>query len=70
MESAIGTIKTELVCRHSFQTPDQARLAIFDYIEAFYNPIRAHNALGYQSPTRSISTAFRITRRVGAWQSR
>jgi putative transposase len=50
MESAIGTIKTELVRRHIFQTRDQARLAIFDYIEAFYNPIRAHSALGYQSP--------------------
>jgi transposase InsO family protein len=50
MESAIGTIKTELVSRHVFRTRDQARLAIFDYIEAFYNPIRAHSALGYLSP--------------------
>jgi len=50
MESAIGTLKTELVRRHIFQTRDQARLAIFDYIEAFYNPIRAHSAPGYQSP--------------------
>jgi putative transposase len=50
MESAIGTLKTELVRRHIFHTRDQARLAVFDYIEAFYNPIRAHSALGYQSP--------------------
>jgi putative transposase len=50
MESAIGTIKTELVRRHVFSTRDQARLAIFDYIETFYNPIRAHSALGYLSP--------------------
>jgi putative transposase len=50
MESAIGTIKTELVRRHIFQTRDQARLAIFDYIEAFYNPVRAHSALDYLSP--------------------
>ena len=50
MESAIGTLKTELVRRHIFQTRDQARLAVFDYIEAFYNPIRAHSALGYLSP--------------------
>ena len=50
MESAIGTIKTELVDRHVFQSRDQARLAVFDYIETFYNPIRAHSALGYLSP--------------------
>jgi putative transposase len=50
MESAIGTIKAELVNRHVFQTRDQARLAVFDYIEAFYNPIRAHSALGNLSP--------------------
>jgi putative transposase len=50
MESAIGTIKTELVHRHVFASRDQARLAVFDYIEAFYNPIRAHSALRYLSP--------------------
>ena len=50
MESAIGTIKTELVDRHDFQSRDQARLAIFDYIETFYNPIRSHSALGYLGP--------------------
>lgn len=50
MESAIGTVKAELVDRHVFRTRDQARLAVFDYIEAFYNPIRAHSALAYLSP--------------------
>ena len=50
MESAIGTVKAELVDRHVFRTKDQARLAVFDYIEAFYNPVRAHSALGYLSP--------------------
>lgn len=49
-ESAIGTIKTELVRRHVFRTRDQARLAVFDYIECFYNPIRAHTGLGNLSP--------------------
>jgi transposase InsO family protein len=38
----IGTIKTELVHRHS---RDEARLAVFD-IEAFYNQIRGQGALG------------------------
>jgi putative transposase len=49
-ESAIGTIKAELVSRHDFTSRTQARLQIFDYIENFYNPIRAHSSLGMLSP--------------------
>ena len=49
-ESAIGTIKGDLVYRHVFETRVQARLRIFDYIENFYNPIRAHSSLGMLSP--------------------
>src|SRR5438045_8888913 len=50
VESVISTLKNELVKRHRFQTRDQARLAVFDYIECFYNPRRRHSALGYLSP--------------------
>jgi len=49
-ESAIGTIKLELVERHLFASRDVARLRIFDYIEAFYNPLRMHTTLGDLSP--------------------
>jgi len=49
-ESVISTIKNELVNRSCFQTRDQARLAIFDYIETFYNPRRLHSSLGHRSP--------------------
>lgn len=49
-ESAIATIKTELVHRRSFHTRDQARLGVFHYIEAWYNPRRIHSSLGYQTP--------------------
>ena len=45
-ESAIGTIKLELVEQHVFATRDVARLRVFDYIEAFYNPLRMHTTLG------------------------
>jgi transposase InsO family protein len=34
-----------LVYRHVFESRVQARLRIFDYIENFYNPIRAHSSL-------------------------
>jgi transposase InsO family protein len=33
-----------------FLTREEARTAIFDYIESFYNRTRLHSALGYQSP--------------------
>lgn len=49
-ESFMATIKTELIHRKSFKTRDDARLAVFRYIEGFYNPLRRHSALGYLSP--------------------
>ena len=49
-ESCISTIKNELIKRRSFRTLDRARLAIFRYIESFYNPPRRHSSLGMLSP--------------------
>jgi putative transposase len=49
-ESCISTIKNELVKRRTFQTRDQARLALFRYIESFYNPLRRHSSLAMLSP--------------------
>jgi putative transposase len=49
-ESVISTIKNELIKRRSWTSHDQARLAVFSYIETFYNPRRRHSALGYRSP--------------------
>ena len=49
-ESCVSTIKEELVKRRTWKTRDQARLAVFDYIETFYNPRRRHSSLGYLSP--------------------
>lgn len=50
MESFWGKLKTELVYRQNFATRHQARLAIFEYIEVFYNRVRLHSALGFKSP--------------------
>ena len=36
--------------RNRFPTPTQARSALFDFIEGFYNPHRLHSSLGYHSP--------------------
>lgn len=50
MESFWSTLKSELIHRRDFQDLAQARAALFDYIEIFYNRQRLHSALGYQSP--------------------
>jgi transposase InsO family protein len=50
MESFFGTLKTELVHHCQYQTKAEAKTAIFEYIEVFYNRLRRHSALGYQSP--------------------
>jgi transposase InsO family protein len=49
-ESFFGTLKSELIYRENFRTRDEARLAIFSYIETFYNTRRLHSSLGYLSP--------------------
>jgi len=56
MEAFWSTLKNELVHRRRFATRAQARTAIFDYIEAFYNRTRRHSSLGYQSPLDYEST--------------
>lgn len=48
IESFFGTLKTEL--DEPFATRASARLALFDYIEVFYNRQRLHSTLGYLSP--------------------
>lgn len=50
MESFWGTLKAELLAGRTFATRAEARLAIFEYVEVFYNRQRLHSALGYKSP--------------------
>ncbi len=49
-ESFFHTLKTELVYHQPYRTREEARLAIFEYIESFYNPTRLHSTLDYRSP--------------------
>jgi putative transposase len=50
MESFWSSLKRELVHRCRFATHAEARAAIFEWIEVFYNRTRLHSALGFQSP--------------------
>jgi len=50
MESFWSSLKRELVHRCQFATRAEARAAVFEWIEIFYNRERLHSALGYQSP--------------------
>ena len=49
-ESFFATLECELLDRRKFQTKAEARMAVFQFIEGWYNPGRRHSALGYQSP--------------------
>ena len=49
-ESFWATLKRELVYMEKFQTREEAKLKIFDYIEVFYNRQRLHSSLNYKSP--------------------
>jgi putative transposase len=50
VESFFHTLKTELVYQQHYRTREEARLAIFEYIECFYNRTRMHSTLDYRSP--------------------
>ena len=56
IESFWSSLKYETVYRRRFATRADARTAIFDYIEAFYNRTRLHSSLGYVSPVTFEST--------------
>jgi transposase InsO family protein len=49
-ESFFANLKNELTYHHDFNTRQDARSAIFDYIELFYNRNRLHQTLNYQTP--------------------
>jgi putative transposase len=50
MEPFFASLKKELVHGAEFATRADARAALFEYIEVFYNRVRRHSALGYLSP--------------------
>lgn len=49
-ESFFATLECELLDRRRFRTQAEARLALFEFIEAWYNPHRRHSGIAYHSP--------------------
>lgn len=50
MESFFKTLKSELVDHEQFPSRKEARQAVFEYVEVFYNRLRMHSSIGYMSP--------------------
>ena len=50
-ESFNATLECKLLVQHNFKTQREASLAVFHFIEGWYNPKRRHSALGYLSPS-------------------
>ena len=63
-ESFFATLKTELVQLHVWPTRAQARNAIFEFIEVFYNRLRLHSTLDYLSPAEYERIRTRLDART------
>ncbi len=58
-ESFFATLKCELIARRRFSSASEARSAIFEFIEGWYNPRRRHSAIAYMSPVAYEQAAGR-----------
>jgi putative transposase len=58
-ENFFSTLKLELVYRTSFRTREEAELALFRYIDGWYNPHRIQRRLGWRSPVESEADYYR-----------
>lgn len=57
-ESFMGTLKTEMIREKRLRDEQDARTAIFSYIDGYYNTVRKHSALGYLSPSKFESKHY------------
>lgn len=60
-ESVIGTIKRELIQDGTFEDIGDARTAIFDYIDGYYNTRRKHSSIGYITPNQREKNLRNLT---------
>ena len=62
-EAFYATLERELLSGRSFRSRAEAELAIFEYVEGWYNTQRLHSALGYESPLSYERRYFEAVRR-------
>ena len=53
-ESFFATLKNEMYFHHSFSTRDDAKTAVIDFIERYYNRFRLHSSIGYEAPAHAM----------------
>jgi putative transposase len=66
MESFFASLKAEHVHHARFRTRAEARAAVFEYVEVFYNRQRLHSALGYRTPAEARASMEGISMRAAA----
>jgi transposase InsO family protein len=66
MESVFASLKTEHVHHVRYRTRDEARAALFDYLEVFYNRQRLHSGLGYRTPAEARAAMSEVRIRMAA----
>jgi putative transposase len=62
-ESVIGTIKHEMIQDGCFEDFDDARVALFDYIDGYYNTQRKHSSIGYTTPNQCERNLTNLTKK-------
>jgi putative transposase len=63
-ESFFSTLKKDVIYGTRFKTKKEARKAIINYIEGFYNSRRLHSSLGYKSPREYINDYYKNEKKV------
>jgi len=66
MESLFAALKVEHVHQVRFRTRQEARAAVFEYLEIFYNRQRLHSGLGYRTPAEARASMEGVTMRAAA----
>ena len=72
-ESFFASLECELIDRYTFRTRREARIAVFRWIEAWYNPLRRHSGIGRMSPINfershlfdPVSESVKLSRKAG-----
>ena len=66
MESLFASLKVEHAHQARYRTRDEARAALFDYLEVFYNRQRLHSGLGYRTPAEARAAMSEVRMRKAA----